>query len=144
MEQAVDGLERLDIKTKLLMLPKLVLGKEIPAASEAFRRFAQLVRIRNDLVHYKFEPKAPGYVADLRQRKVALQGDNVDKEGWPYAISSVKGLVWAHNVAGSVAGELAKLFGAEWAAAHILLGNYIVLPDSWIADQLRQRREESA
>jgi hypothetical protein len=57
-------------------------------------------------------------------------------------MSSVKDLVWAHNVAGGVAA--AKLFGAEWKAAHILLGNYSELPDSWIADQLRRRREEAS
>lgn len=48
-----DHLDRLDLPSKLLIIPKLVLGKGIVKSSNTYRLVSQLTKRRNRLVHYK-------------------------------------------------------------------------------------------
>lgn len=50
---AAQHLDKLDLVSKWLVVPRLVTGKEIKKDGAAFGHLRELVRIRNSLVHYK-------------------------------------------------------------------------------------------
>lgn len=46
-------LDKLDLRSKWVVIPKLVTGKEFPRECQAFEHLVKLVEARNDLVHAK-------------------------------------------------------------------------------------------
>lgn len=51
--------DKLDICSKILILPRLICGKEIDKSSEVYSRIKRLVKDRNDLVHFKSKGFGP-------------------------------------------------------------------------------------
>jgi hypothetical protein len=49
-------LDKLDLRAKWVIIPKLVTGKEFPRDSQAFEHLGKLKKARNDLVHAKSKP----------------------------------------------------------------------------------------
>jgi hypothetical protein len=49
-------LDRLDLKAKWVVIPKLVTGKDFPTDSKAFQNLQRLVVERNKLAHHKSKP----------------------------------------------------------------------------------------
>lgn len=49
-------LDRLDLVSKLVLYPRLVVGRDIDKSAEAHAKTVELVRLRNDLVHFKSKP----------------------------------------------------------------------------------------
>jgi hypothetical protein len=104
---AVDlsGLERLDIREKLVLFPLLTLGKTLDRGRQPYQDMAVLVRLRNDLVHYKMRTQTPGYLTRLRELGVAQEPDLEFSDparhgiyGWTEEISTLRGILWAHNI----------------------------------------------
>lgn len=58
------SVERMELKPKLLVVTRLVTGQEWNKGEQPFQDFSRLIRLRNDLVHYKprFEAK-PAMIA---------------------------------------------------------------------------------
>ncbi len=50
---AKEHLDKLDLKSKLLIIPRLVCGKEIDKSAHVYQKVQQLVTDRNYLVHFK-------------------------------------------------------------------------------------------
>jgi len=50
---AKDHLDKLDLKSKLLIVPRLVCGKEIDKSAHVYEKVQQLATDRNYLVHFK-------------------------------------------------------------------------------------------
>ena len=50
-------LDKLGLKAKWLIIPKLVTGKDFPTDSKAFQGLQKLIEERNKLVHYKSQPE---------------------------------------------------------------------------------------
>jgi hypothetical protein len=48
-----DHLDKLDLKSKFLIYPRLISGKSPDKSNAAYRSLAKLVSLRNDLVHFK-------------------------------------------------------------------------------------------
>ena len=53
---AKNYLDKLDLKGKWVVIPKLVTGKDFPTDSRAFQNLQELVKERNSLVHHKSKP----------------------------------------------------------------------------------------
>jgi len=49
-------LDKLDLKAKWVVIPKLVTGKDFPTDSKAFHNLQRLVKERNKLIHHKSRP----------------------------------------------------------------------------------------
>ncbi len=49
-------LDKLDLKAKLVVIPKLVTGEHFPTDSQAFQGLQNLIEERNKLVHHKSQP----------------------------------------------------------------------------------------
>ncbi|MBQ0834374.1 hypothetical protein [Marinobacter sp.] len=71
----LDNLDRLDIKAKWLVVPRLVLGKEIDKGGQAYEALSKLVSDRNYLVHHKDGKDRAGYSFDFYE-KVSVGADN--------------------------------------------------------------------
>ncbi|MCL1480500.1 MULTISPECIES: hypothetical protein [unclassified Marinobacter] len=74
----LDNLDRLDIKAKWLVVPRLVLGKEINKGGQAYEALSKLVSDRNYLVHHKDGKDRGGYSFDFYE-KVRVGADNAMK-----------------------------------------------------------------
>lgn len=51
-----DHLDKLDLPSKLVLYPKLVVAKDFDKSTEAYAKTVELVRLRNELVHFKSKP----------------------------------------------------------------------------------------
>jgi len=96
-------IDNLSIQTKTILVPQLLFGRSLDNSTQPAQDFGLLVRVRDDLVHYKMKQKAPKYLADLSQRRIALTSEQVHSGGqdyaWPHKLSSTEGIRWAHNTA---------------------------------------------
>ncbi len=74
-EFVVRHLDKLDLKSKFLIYPRLVCGQTPDKSKSAYSSLRSLVSLRNDLVHFKSQPfrvdelhKAADFHADLNER----------------------------------------------------------------------------
>ena len=97
-----EWLDKTDLRIKLILVPQLLLGKSFSRGTQPYQGIAQLIKVRNDLVHYKVPSRSPKYVKDFVQRGIALASHLTDKRqdyGWPDKLSTSEGIRWAHNTA---------------------------------------------
>lgn len=52
----LDNLDKLDIKSKFLVYPKLICGQSPNKSHVAYERLSKLVKLRNELIHFKSKP----------------------------------------------------------------------------------------
>lgn len=71
----LDNLDRLDIKSKWLVVPRLVLNKQIDKGGQAYEALSKLASDRNYLVHHKDGSDRAGYSFDFYD-KVKAGADN--------------------------------------------------------------------
>ena len=83
-------LDKLDIKSKWVIYPKLVIGKQIDTGSQAFKLLGKLITLRNRLVHDRTRKKR---ICDL------------DESDWVTELEAEE----AVNVVRRLVNELAKL-----------------------------------
>ncbi|HLB47805.1 MAG TPA: hypothetical protein VJL59_12430 [Anaerolineales bacterium] len=94
LENLSEALERIDISTKLIILPQLAFNKSLQKDQPPYQDMALLIKVRNDLVHYKMELREPKYLKSLQDRHIALRWPNIP---WTFALSTSEGIRWAHN-----------------------------------------------
>ncbi|MBE3143702.1 MAG: hypothetical protein IMZ61_07250 [Planctomycetes bacterium] len=102
-----DWLERVDIREKIIITARLLLGATLKRDKQPFQDFRMLVAVRNEIIHYKMDATWPSFVRDLNQRKIGL--DRKPPKGsdaivmcaqpWASEISTTEGIRWAHNTA---------------------------------------------
>jgi hypothetical protein len=96
-------LERQDLLLKLQLLPQIAVGRTMPRDAQPFQDFQILVKLRNEIVHYKMSGPEPTVVRDLEQRGIALAKPENAPEGadylWVQKISCTEGIRWANNTA---------------------------------------------
>jgi hypothetical protein len=101
-----DVLERMDLREKLILVPKMLFGRTFERGAPPFQDFATLVKVRNDMVHYRMISRLPKYLPDLEQKGVALISHHAAINGadydWPGKLQSTEGIRWAHNAACAV------------------------------------------
>ncbi len=104
-------LERQDLLLKLQLLPQIAAGRTMLRDAQPFQDFQILVKLRNEIVHYKMAGPEPKVVKDLEQRGIAIAKPENAPEGagylWVQKISCTEGIRWANNTACRVVHELA-------------------------------------
>lgn len=111
-----ERLDRLELLDKLLLLPQLVFGRTFDRGRQPFQDFAMLVKIRNDIVHYKMPATAPGYLKDLLAHGIALapyEGDTLGLSTWPRELSTLEAIRWAVNTCHAVTFKIVEFAEAE-------------------------------
>lgn len=107
--------EEVDLREKMVLIARLVCGAQLRKGEQPFQDFAMLIRVRNEIVHYKMEDTTPAFVLDLNQRSIGLgtkppQGvEGKFVQPWVWEISSVEGIRWAHNAACRMIQKLVEL-----------------------------------
>jgi hypothetical protein len=106
-------LERQELISKLLILPQLAFGKRLSTGQQPIQDMSVLVRLRNELIHYKMSGKAPNFVSDLAQKGIAVQlrsGEGEVVSPWTPRVSTMEGIAWAHNTACRTVRAVVALF----------------------------------
>lgn len=104
-------LERQDLLLKLQLLPQIAVGRTMPRDPQPFQDFQILVRLRNEIVHYKMFGPAPAVIKDLEQRGIVLpKPENAEGADylWVQMISCTEGIRWANNTAYHVVHKLVE------------------------------------
>ena len=109
---STDWLERLELQTKLILVPQLLFGESFDSSAQPHQDMATLIRVRNDLVHYKMQVKPPKYIKALADTKVLLGNPRAQIDGsdylWPDKLNCSEGIRWAHNTACKVVHTMAE------------------------------------
>ncbi|ATC63448.1 hypothetical protein CMV30_05490 [Nibricoccus aquaticus] len=112
-----DTVEKMELKTKLIVVSHLLFGSSFREGVAPFQDFSTLVRIRNDVTHWKMDFAEPKYLPPLVQRGIAISHpDSKSGHGdypWPSKLSTLQGIRWAHNVACQILRALHQLVPAE-------------------------------
>ncbi len=109
-----DQIEDLELKKKYYLLPLLLWGKTYERGARPYQDFEMLIRIRNDLIHYKMRhyhrDNEPKYFKILSERDALLSSPHPDADfAWVFKIFNSKGALWAYNTACRMAKELLRL-----------------------------------
>jgi hypothetical protein len=133
-----EWLEKIELPNKLILVPKLFLGQTFLTNEQPYQDMKKLIRLRNELIHYKMGFKEPSFVKDLQQNKTALNDVGTN---WIHNISSLKGIWWAHN---TICSTIQGLIGFATTETHPLLahliGNnfYNTWSESFIQDKAKE------
>ena len=107
-------IQHLEIRQKLMLVPYLLFNQTFRRDAQPYQDLDTLVRIRNDVVHYKMSGARPPYLADLQARKIALRSPGpVDGLIWIHAISSSEAIRWANNTASRMVKALVDFMPEE-------------------------------
>jgi hypothetical protein len=107
------SLEKLDLPTKLIEVPRMVVGRSLDRGNQPHQDMTLLTRLRNELVHYKMGDEPPEAVSVLARREVAFPVPPEQEAGGPYPwadrVSTLEGIRWAYNTACATAVALLDL-----------------------------------
>ncbi len=108
MEEIIE----MDPLQKYSEIPVKLWGKELVKSCPPYQDFYHLVKIRNEITHYRMEPSkfAKEYVRHLRDRKVLIETSGVTFGlGHLDPVLSTKAAKWAYNTACSVSKQFIEL-----------------------------------
>jgi len=72
-------LDKLNLKAKWVIIPKLVTGKDFPTDSQAFQGLQKLIEERNKLVHHKSQPEKSDEEREERLKKLKKKSERLQK-----------------------------------------------------------------
>ncbi len=101
-----DKIDNWDLETKL---PKWLIGETFDKSSQPFQDFKKLIKLRNAIVHFKWDKPPKTVIEDLASRKLTLPKNNIEFS-WTMEISSLRTYKWAINTIVDMTHELEKLF----------------------------------
>lgn len=130
------SMDRLDICTKLVIVPQMLVGSSFERGTLPYQDFAVLVKVRNAIVHYKMDHAVPKWIKPLSDRKVAFTPPKGIDYDWVWKMSCTEGIRWAHNSACAVAAKLVE-FVPEARRPELfldhLIQNFPPIPDAFVA-----------
>lgn len=92
------ALERMGVVDKVVFLPKALLCQtNLDAGAEPVQSLRKLVKLRDELVHYKMGDGPSECLEFMRARGLTLGATS-----WTQAICTTRGIRWAHDTACSV------------------------------------------
>ena len=142
-----DDLEKLDLRQKYLLIPHLLWGKTFVRGEEPFQSFDALVKVRNDLVHYKMKAYGAGndpkYWKLLEAKNIPLNIPSTTERGTPVIqgistkVLTKNGAFWAHNTACDMVQKLLEFADdkGRLLMRHVVLG-FKVIPENASIDQI--------
>lgn len=133
--------ENLELGQKVLFVPQLLFNQTLDPTAQPYQDFKTLLRVRNDIVHYKRKDKPPKYVGPLSDRGIALTADEPERSdySWTDKLSSTHCILWAHNTACETVLALEELTPKDKPSYPFLLApNFQPIPQSWLANHLQR------
>jgi hypothetical protein len=132
-----DWVEKLELSPKLVLVPQLLFGESFERGAQPYQDMALLVKVRNDLVHFKMPFTPPKYLHSLGVRRIALVAHNSEGADypWPSKLNCSEGIRWAHNTACETVHRLVSFAGEN--SDHPLLSavsNFSLIPESEIRE----------
>lgn len=137
--------KRIEIGVKLVLLPQLLFGKTFARDTQPYQDMDLLIKVRNDLIHYKMSGRIPNYLKPLEDRGIALRDKGTTKETraispWPHKLTCTEGVRWAHNTACNTVRALFDFGTDGWKEVNQpLLENFTPIPE---ADIIKWYEEE--
>lgn len=117
LSDADNSLEKLDLPTKLIEVPRVVLGRSFALGKQPHQDMTLLTQLRNELVYYKIGVRPPKAVRVLAQRGIVFRVSPEQEAGGPHPwgdrVSMLEGIRWAHNTACATAVALLNLIPDE-------------------------------
>ena len=96
-----------------------------------------LIKVRNELTHYKWESELPPAVQHLEERHIAFSGD----DPWLDKIKTSEGIRWANNTACKTVHQLASF--SQENPHHMMIDgmaeNFLLIDESMARDFLSER-----
>jgi hypothetical protein len=139
-----EWIEERDLLIKLVLVPYLTTGKTLSQAEQPYQDMKLLVRLRNDLVHYKMGGR-PHYVRDLAQRGIAIRVPAAEEEAgggpmpWVDRVSTSEGIRWAYNTACATVHAVVALMppSLQEAWGRMSIANFFVISEETCRKELR-------
>lgn len=97
-------IEKKELCEKLDFLLKMYFGKTLEKGKQPFQSLQQLVKLRNELVHYKMDFKPPFSFIVFKNKRIFLRDQDIS---WVTAVSTLEGIRWAHNTVIDIIMEIA-------------------------------------
>lgn len=123
------SLERMEINQKLLLFPYLAFGTTLDKSTQPYQDFATLVKLRNEIVHYKMKSVPPKFFQNLSDRKIALQLTQKNKtdnehhvQFWISEINCSEAMRWGYNTVCETVFALTKVvppLASESVISHV-------------------------
>jgi hypothetical protein len=109
-----EALARLELGTRVLLVNQIACGQTFDRGKQLFQDFANLVKVRNAIVHFQMQEAPLETVRHLSERKIAWP-EKIDKSRWSWVhrISTVESMRWAINTVSKTTAELSKLIGSD-------------------------------
>lgn len=128
-----DWTEKIELSKKLILIPQLLFGRSLSRDSQPYQDMALLIKVRNDLVHYKMKGEPPKYLRSLDERRISLTARNPDYL-WPHKMSSSEGIRWAHNTACETIQAAVHCITPKNYPLRSLAQNFSPISDSYVRD----------
>ena len=134
-----DSLEKLDLLTKLIIVPQILFERSFTPNRQPLQDFIVLLKVRNDMVHYKMRSE-PRYLQPLVERGIALSsGKAKGNADYPWAdkLSCTEGIRWAHNTACAVVHSIVDFLPKEEryisSLSHLAM-NFQCIPERYVVE----------
>ncbi|MBI5215841.1 MAG: hypothetical protein HY960_08815 [Ignavibacteriae bacterium] len=101
--------DTVDLNVKLLLFPQLLFGVSFSHDAQPYQDMVLLIKIRNDLIHYKMQSQPPKYIMPLNERGIILPALDIENSLdylWQHKLNCSEGIRWAHNTACKVVNSL--------------------------------------
>lgn len=140
--EAKEALEKWDIKTKTLVYPKLLFNKEIISKNESlWEEFQLLLKIRNELVHYKnsFYEGPAKELETLRRKKLTIRKRDFFIMDWHDEISTTEFARWCINIVVELWERLHKLTEDSVFDTFYKPNMDLKITEEWVKDEMKKK-----
>lgn len=115
--------QKVTLNTKLILVPYLLFGETFARDIQPLQDMNLLIKVRNDLVHYRMPFTKPKYFKPLEDRRIILVAHGGEEADYPLAskLNCSEGIRWAHNTACETVKRLAEFAGDKVGDLHRLV-----------------------
>lgn len=127
--------ERVQVKSKYLLISKLLPGEALRRGTKPYQDFALLIDLRNDLVHAKTQTKPPAYFEQFANRgwTYNTSEDEIKLVGWMNQLQTPPVACWACQAAYNLVRNLVERFDSVTEPAIQSIG--VMLRHQWAGRQ---------
>ena len=122
--------ERVQVKSKYLLVSKLLPGEALRRDRKPYQDFAMLIDMRNDFVHAKAQTKPPQYFKQFVNRgwTYNVSGDEIKLQGWMFQLQTPQVACWACQSAHAIARNFVERFdNITDPVIQVIIGNSLRL-----------------